>query len=355
MSHKALIPANEASAVMPMAPLLGHRIVDGDVGIEVEVEGNKFKKEYISAPWQYVEDHSLRGEDNAEYVLRHPIKFSEVPNAVNTLWDMMEDYGSVLDDSNRTSVHVHLNFGKAYKDQVCCFTSLFYVVEEILMEWCGSHRVGNLFCLRGKDAPGIVSKIKDFLIDDQYGRDHLTEGLHYANLNIHALRKMGSIEIRGMRGVDDPALIVAWVGILERIYKLASSYSDPREICEGLSGQGPLPFVKHILGDYYELVRAGITFSDQEVVDSAWTGIRLAQDLCYCRDWSKYVKPDLTEDPFGRRSAADNPYGQTNYNAPTPQVTDPVEAFMSSWNPPDPVTIQGPPPFEPEWDEEGDF
>ena len=196
MPHKAFIPAKAGSVARPMAQIFRRNVVDGDVGLEIEVEGNKFKKEYIPKPWMYTHDGSLRGEDCAEYLLRNPISFNEVPEACYKLWEMMENYGSVLDDSNRTSVHVHLNFGREYKNRVCCFVSLFFIVEEILMEWCGDHRVGNLFCLRGKDAPAIVSKIKEFLTDDNL--NSLPTGLHYANLNIHALQKMGSIEVRGM-------------------------------------------------------------------------------------------------------------------------------------------------------------
>lgn len=343
MSHKAFLPANRASSVLPMCQIFHTRPVDGQVGIEIELEGNKFKKEYVVSPWAYVEDHSLRGEDNAEYILRSPIQFDEVPESVRTLWDMIEDYGTVLDDSNRTSVHVHLNFGQAYKDRVCCFVSLFYIVEEILMEWCGDHRIGNLFCLRGKDAPGIVTKIRDFLSDDERGVSAVSEGLHYANLNIHALAKLGSIEIRGMRGAMDPETVITWVSILERIYKLSNTYDDPRQICEGLSGQGPLQFVKHILGEHYELVRAGISFTDQQVTQSAWEGIRLAQDLCYCRDWSKYVKPDLASDPFGRREVQENPYG-------TAQAQAVMEAWHGSTG-----SASLAPPFQQEYTSEPDY
>src|SRR5690606_4744320 len=100
--------------------LLRKKSTDGEIGIEIEVEGNKFPKHavegydgvdphFIPDMWQYHRDGSLRGEDNAEYVLKNPIKFSEVPDAVNKLWEMFDKYGTVLETSNRTSVHVHLN------------------------------------------------------------------------------------------------------------------------------------------------------------------------------------------------------------------------------------------------------
>src|SRR3546814_8561150 len=35
---------------------------DGDIGIEIEVEGNKFQKQTVPSPWKYTKDGSLRGD-----------------------------------------------------------------------------------------------------------------------------------------------------------------------------------------------------------------------------------------------------------------------------------------------------
>ena len=168
----------------------------------------------------------------------------------------------------------------------------------------------------------------------------MNEGLHYANLNIHALKKLGSIEIRGMRGALHPEEVVTWVSILERIYKMSATYTDPREICEGLSGVGPVSFVKEIFGERFDEITEAIGWNHQKLSESAWEGIRLAQDLCYCRDWSKYEKPDFDEDPFGRRTASSNPYtGQAPMMAAT-------QAHSLS------VAVPTPPPFFSEEEEE---
>lgn len=288
----------------PMGQLLGTREVDGEIGIEIEVEGNKFPKPdtetngYVPKEWKYHHDGSLRGEDNAEYVLKKPLMFSEVPRAISNLWSMFNEFGSVLDDSNRTSVHVHLNAQKWYLNRVCSFVALYFAVEEILTAWCGEHRVGNLFCLRAKDAPAIVSKLKRFFQED--GKTGLSDGLHYAGLNAQALMKFGSLEIRSLRGVTDPQTILDWVAILERIYKMSADFEDPRKVCENFSGGGPLAFYESILGDKASRVREGAGFDNQQLMASLYEGIRLAQDLCYCRDWSLYKPADITKDPFGR-------------------------------------------------------
>ena len=138
---------------------------NGDVGIEIEVEGNKFPKEHSQLPsvWEYKHDGSLRGQDNAEYVTRGPIPFNNVAEACNQLWDTFTGFGSVLDVSNRTSVHVHLNVGNFHLNRLASFAALYFSVEEVLTNWCGEHREGNLFCLRVKDAPNILSSLKALL------------------------------------------------------------------------------------------------------------------------------------------------------------------------------------------------
>jgi hypothetical protein len=289
--------------------ILRKRSVEGDVGIEIECEGNKFPKPPgangtptpVEMPdskyWSYVKDGSLRGKDNAEYVLTKPIPFSKVEEAVREIFDTMTKYGTKLDDSNRTSVHVHMNAQRFHLNRLTSFCALYFCVEDILTHWCGPHRVGNLFCMRAKDAPGILTRLKKFIISD--ASSGLSEGLHYSGLNLHSLTKFGSIEIRTMRGAANPDLIIDWVEILRRIYELSKDYTDPREICARFSMDGPMVFFDHILGDKSAMIRGSVDYTDEQLRDSMYEGIRLAQDICYCRDWSVYVTADAPG-PFNR-------------------------------------------------------
>jgi hypothetical protein len=287
-------PGFDIKTILRRAP------VKGQVGIEIECEGNKFQKENaVLAPyWAYHEDHSLRGQDNAEYVLVKPLMFGDVPLALDDLWSKMDSYGTVLDVSNRTSVHVHLNCQKFYLNRVCSLMALYFIVEEALTEWCGDHRVGNLFCLRAKDAPAMIYAMKRFFRTD--GQYELASNLHYAAMNANALSKFGSLEVRTLRGCTDKQAILDWVNILRRLYDLSAEFPDPRDICGIFSAEGPVGFFDTILGDMAPVVRAGINMSEQQLRDSLYEGIRLAQDLCYCRDWSLYKPMELLDDPFGR-------------------------------------------------------
>lgn len=291
--------------------MMDNKSQSGEVGIEVEVEGNKFPKhqqsgvqhakdpERIPPEWKSLKDGSLRGADNQEYVLKAPLPFDAIPGAVNNLFKMFTDYGTVLDDSNRTSVHVHVNVQSWHMNRLTTFMAMYYILEEILTEWCGDHRVGNLFCLRAKDAPALIRHVREFVRSD--GRSGFSSNIHhYAALNTHALNKYGSLEFRTLRGVLEPTPIIEWVSIIRRLYDLSSNYPDPRELVETFSGEGPFGFLDSVLGDKAYVIRQGISMTDYQIRESLYDGIRMAQDICYCRDWSLFAPLKLDEDPFGR-------------------------------------------------------
>lgn len=283
--------------------LMSRKPVKGEVGIEIEVEGTKIPgvsgiKIPIPSPWMYHVDHSLRGPENGEFVLSKPINFDKVPLALTDLWECFKGNATKLNDSNRTSVHVHVNVQDWYLNRLCSFIALYYIVEIPLTEWCGEHRVGNLFCLRAIDAPAQVSNLKKFFQSN--GETPIPEQLHYAALNTNALKKFGSIEIRNLRGCSDPTVILDWIETIERLYKLSEEFKDPRTICTSLSSIGPLAFFDEILGSKAPLIRKDSKMTDQEISEAVYEGVRIAQDICYSVDWDFYKPMKLKPDPFSR-------------------------------------------------------
>lgn len=303
--------SEKEESLPPIRDLLRRRPTAGDIGLEIECEGNFFRKvnqgsggtdKEVPKTWQYVNDGSLRGRDNAEYILTKPVKTEKVPAAVKELWDMFEEDGTVLDLSNRTSVHVHLNAQKMYLDQVCSFSILFIILEDLLTRWCGDHRVGNLFCIQAREAQGVSSKFKEFFKNS--GRYDFSSGMHYAALNLSALTKFGSIEVRTMRGATDPSDIITWVEVLSRLKDIAVATEDPRSLVEGFSSTGYQAFLQEALGGNVNQILSEVSeeYPDFNVHDSLYKGIRIAQDLAYCRDWSLCKRLDPAKDPFSRRA-----------------------------------------------------
>lgn len=311
-----------------LGTVLKKRAVKGDVGLEIEMEGASLlhtedEGDLVVKGWRYHVDGSLRGEENAEYVSDGPVKFEEVGPALDRLWGALSVNGARIDDSNRTSVHVHLNCQRMFLNQFTSFAACYFALEEILTEWCGDHRVGNLFCLRAKDAPGIISQLQKFILAN--GDYSFSDGLHYAAFNPQALNKFGSIEIRTMRGTPVKEEVLAWVKILQRIYEFGTSIDDPRDVVNMFSQGGPLRFFETVLGDHAEFLRKELGLGDAFIRDSLYVGIRLAQKLVYCRDWSKYETVDLKPDPFERdiNSILNSLNGAAGQPAPTPVPSDP--------------------------------
>jgi hypothetical protein len=328
--------------------LFGVRSKTGKVGLEVEVEGNGFPKSYeesgdedadgehlIPYQWRYTHDGSLRGYDNAEYILVQPLEFHKVGPAVDDLWQMFKDYGSKLDESNRTSVHVHLNVQEFRLNRLCAFAGLWFCVEDLLTKWCGDHRVGNMFCLRANDAPAIVSKLRKLVTKGDIRGITNDDGLHYAGFNTQALAKFGSIEIRTLRGATDPETIKIWVNILHRLYDLSEQFEDdPRQVCQTFSGQPWIDFLRGILGEYTDFVIEGSGMTEDEVRRSVHQGVRIAQNICFCTSWEEYRGAGpVKSDPFGRSydliSAAAE-LSVTESLAPTPPMAQQSVASLLS-------------------------
>jgi hypothetical protein len=323
-----------------IAVLMGNKEqVKGTVGIEIELEGKNFVyHEEVPSPWVYHEDGSLRGEESAEYVLKKPIDFKDVPKALDTLFDALKKRGAKYDDSNRTSIHVHLNCQQFHLDRLATLMALWFTFEDPLTQWCGEHRVGNLFCLRGRDASGIISHLRKFIKSD--GKYQLSDNLHYSGLNAESLKKYGSLEIRTMRGVSDPKVIQDWIEILQRLYEYSGTITDPRNVCGMFSGHGPISMFHTVFGPKAATIRAGISWTDNQLKTSLYEGIRRAQDICYCRDWDLYKPENIQDDAFGREfkkiakkvqqfepgilGAYYEPYTPTSINA--------LDAFINSAN-----------------------
>lgn len=345
----------KSSKVTPgfaLGVVLNSEPVPGQVGIEIEVEGKHLpNQDLMPKHWRATHDGSLRGQECLEYVLARPLPFDDIPEALNALWHVFKEKKSVFDDSNRTSVHVHLNFQKFHLTRMASFCAMYFTLEEVLTQWCGDHRVGNLFCLRAKDAPAIVSRIKKFIQAD--GDYQFGDFMKYSGLNPYALRKYGSMEVRTLRGCSEPDVILSWVAILRRIYELSADFTDPRKVCELFSGRGPTGFFEEILGPMAMIVRSGVPFNNEEIEDSLYRGIRLAQDICYCRDWDLYKPVDVKDDPFGRsikakKTALAHAAAMIDANTqaqPAPAVGLTLQQYLQQ--PPAPPQFPTLPPIEP--------
>lgn len=245
----------------------------GDLfGVELEMEGDSLPKHIPRGIWKVEEDGSLRGNDNAEYVFQMPLNKEEATNAFSYLIDYLEEFGEGLSPSRRTSTHIHVDCRTLNMNQLFNFIILLIVFEELLVDWCGEERKGNLFCLQTKDAEGFFIRVEDFL--NHKHKDYLGDKIRYSAINLAALPKYGSVEVRSLRGTVDKEIFNTWLGVLAHLRKVAEVYDNCWDIVTEMSQDGPVVFSKKILGPFAKTFYTGRGRS-LKVLD----GIRRGQDI----------------------------------------------------------------------------
>ena len=263
---------------MNIKDLFGLAHTPGSVGVEVEIEGENLPMVLNRADWLMEHDGSLRGEA-VEYVFNGPVDLRETYRRLAQLDSAFKERGSVIYDTGRAGVHVHVNVQAMTVKEVGCFITLYYIFENILLDFCGDERVGNLFCLRTCDAEGAIP-----LIVESFNNNKLqglgTDDIRYAAMNLNSLPKYGSVEFRAMRSTGDMQLIKKWVRYLLALKKYSLQYEDPRAIVESMSGISPEVMFKEVFGTKSDLV-----YNE----DDMYEGVRYAQDFAYGVDW---YRPD---------------------------------------------------------------
>lgn len=260
----------------------------GDVGVEIEVEG-----ENLPTPekyWRREQDGSLRGE-SAEYVLAKPMTLDQVAIALKSLSLDYKQAGAIVDESVRAGVHVHINVQTLNIVELYNFMTLYLVLEELLVSYCGPTRVGNLFCLRSCDAEYLIDSLKQAARSKRF-RNLVIDELRYASMNVKALGTYGSLEFRAMRSTSDFKLIHQWASILLHLREMAKKFIDPTDIINGFSEGEAYGFLDKVLGEYAYL------FKDEEVGPALTRGMRIAQDVAFCTNWQAFLEPEKKVNPF---------------------------------------------------------
>jgi hypothetical protein len=266
---------------------------DGDIGIEIECEGQNLFNSPLRY-WAVHSDGSLRnspeGHPPLEYVLRKPMSRKEVSEALEYLTLKLRGAKSRVLDSHRTSVHVHFNCQQWTLKEIFTFVSLYLIFENALVEFSGPDRVGNLFCQRAKDSQfWIYSIVRAF----QTGtfRDVFSENFRYTSCNTASLHKFGSIEFRSMRGTIDRETIENWIDLLDKIRQKSKTFKDPYDLYEKFYESTPGEFLDFIFKDTPKLkdLLSGTSNLNQGLEQ----GSIFVRDIAYSIETWKEALPEL--------------------------------------------------------------
>jgi hypothetical protein len=263
----------------------------GEVGIEIETIGKSLPPLMVAANlWTVKQDGSIKvrsGELGYEYVLAQPVGRPKVEVALDQLLLEFKNAGSIVaEDRVSNSVHVHINAKMLTMKQVYTWLTLYFIFEELLVRWAGPDRVGNLFCLRAKDAQGLVKSLATAAKNDSFygGATCFTnKNYRYAAVNCMALSKFGSLEFRAMRGTAKKDVLMLWVNTLLAIKDKSLEYTDPVHVLSDFSRRTCMGMCNHVMPPEMKQYM----FQQPDFLDSLYEGARLAQDFAFSTEWQK--------------------------------------------------------------------
>lgn len=239
--------------------IMGTRLKNGEIGIEIETEAAARYNVPEIPGWVAVNDGSLR-DFGREYVTDGPIKYSDLaPSLKNWKDGLGAIHGRLRKDSISTSVHIHLNVQDHTPLQCLNLYLCNVLFENVLANYAGPDRIGNLFCLRTVDAEDlydcIKGKVKNAHTEVNVLQSFNPNGYKYSNINTVPITNYGSMEFRVMRGTTDIDEIRIWTEALYSIREFAKQFANPVEIVRKMKELGPEGLLIKVLGANYDVFR----------------------------------------------------------------------------------------------------
>jgi hypothetical protein len=190
------------------------------IGVELEYENlaNHPSEILDEDLWEVTEDGSLRNISPETFSLeiryQQPLGGLDSSRALLSLKKLLaRDKGIIC--SERTGLHVHVDFRDATLYQLRNFIICYLMAEPFLYEYCGEGRENNIFCIPLYKSPHLLSGV---LSMGGYLRDSQTRGLgmlyKYSGLNIGSLSRKGSVEFRMHKSSKNINAIYTWINIL---------------------------------------------------------------------------------------------------------------------------------------------
>lgn len=269
-----------------LAEFYGKEIKRGELGIELEMEAKKELPDIKEKNWESCVDQSLRGFSK-EYTTSMPIVVSTLGATLDVLFERVK--ASEPKESFRTSSHVHKNVLKYSPVQIWNAACAYWIMEDVLYGYCGEDRIFNTFCARLANAEGLIDSCAyDLSTDFPFKSFKHNDDIRYAGLNLAAIRKFGSIEFRGMRGVTTSEPIKVWATEMSNLVDRACvQFENPEELLDTFYKEDKEQFLSRFLSYNFteELFKLSPKWKDM-VQDGAERVIPLA----YGVTWDKWQK-----------------------------------------------------------------
>lgn len=200
-------------------------------GIEVEVEGINLDNLHpaVNKFWGLSSDGSLRN-NGVEFVSKYLPDIAVIP-ALSLLHEALTTSQPHHSFSERTSVHVHLDFRTLSIQNLCSFLLTYVTIERLLFLFAGNHRFDSVYCVPScvGDASHVMQRLFSLkspeILVHMIGDLMEVFGRHYAALNLDNLfihghntsSPTGTVEFRHMEGTIDVKRLTTWITLLGRL------------------------------------------------------------------------------------------------------------------------------------------
>jgi len=268
---------------------IGRKLKEDGMGLELETEAEvPLPVSDIPKPWRAKAEGSLRGLPgcSVEYYSEGVVPADEwkLPR-IRRLTDMLnKPEQKVLKESPRTSFHVHVNMLHRTPAQVWAAACAYWILENLLVKYCGPLREGNMFCLRLRDAEAILTYAKEDVLADHPFHSLNNNHIRYAGVNLNALAKFGTLEFRSMRGTTDPTILDNWSTAMYHLVNEAVKMGNPENLLDFYFRNSEATFINRFIHPNIrpEIERMPNIRDDMD--DSAL----MLGDFAYLVDWPEW-------------------------------------------------------------------
>lgn len=200
------------------------------VGIEIECEnGLQHPADFppllnlaYNMMWRVTEDGSLRNR-GLEFVTQSGLTATQASQALEILSEIFRQQYPNIEANNRTGVHIHLNCLDKTPQQIASFIAAYCLVEKSLFTYSGG-RTENHFCVPVRTSDNSVPLFLREVRKGTYIKQLYTTVRNvpkYLGLNIGALAKFGTIELRQAKGTANPHTVIPWLRTLVQLFDWA--------------------------------------------------------------------------------------------------------------------------------------
>jgi hypothetical protein len=270
-------------------PLRNHK--ENSQGVEIEIETQDgYLFDFDQKLWKLDRDGSLRNY-GYEFVLSNPSIEEELEKAFNSIEKTLEKIPLI--DTIRTSTHIHQNVTDKTGLDVITIFGIYWIIEDLLLDYCGKYRKGNYNCISNSQSNGILNgfsktlrtlspnpKLKKNYSNKNSIFDYSNDNYRYSSLTPKPLLEFGSIEYRGMRSLVTKKELTEWSYIIRSIAEYQKKHKTIDIILKRFNQMTPKEIILDIFPKvYYQITAKGKEDWEDELIDNLNDVIGLKNSL----------------------------------------------------------------------------